>query len=241
MSSSDENPGRKVATGIRMAAIDKELESLYAQISSLKAERNSIAFISTLPNEILVQIFSVYAEESSSGSGLYWTKLILVCRHWHALALGSPVLWSNIRFPWELSEKRLLIQLDRSGAAPLKIEIGSLASYDFTEAILSNSGRLTLLHLGGDPNCLLKLVDKMRHHDFPILQSLFLTPREDMVTQTADPSITLHPELFDGRMPRLRSLRCRGSTPLGNACTPYNLYPSRVVRNRLLPRYHCLP
>ncbi|KAJ7124318.1 hypothetical protein C8R44DRAFT_852233 [Mycena epipterygia] len=200
MSPHNEHPGP------RMAAIDAELEALYVRIAALIEERNSITPISTLPNEVLARILGVYAEDSISVSGVQWTKVMLVCRHWHKLALGTPTLWCNIRFLWESSKPHLLLQLERSRAAPLKIEIRSLTSNEFTDSILSNSGRLESLVLGGDPTCLLTFMDEMRNHAFPILESLSLALREDVTAENADRQFTLPPELFDGRMPRLRSL-----------------------------------
>ncbi|KAJ7149420.1 hypothetical protein C8R43DRAFT_829305, partial [Mycena crocata] len=65
------------------------------QIALLKAERNSIAPISRLPNEIVAMVLNTYAWESDL-SDLRWTKMMLVCRLWYSLAMASHSLWAEI-------------------------------------------------------------------------------------------------------------------------------------------------
>ncbi|KAJ6468083.1 hypothetical protein C8R47DRAFT_915527, partial [Mycena vitilis] len=58
--------------------------------------RNSLAPISKLPNELLCQIFSVYATEFKELSSLKWTRLMIVCRRWHDLSIKHQYLWSFV-------------------------------------------------------------------------------------------------------------------------------------------------
>ncbi|KAJ7451964.1 hypothetical protein FB451DRAFT_1283294 [Mycena latifolia] len=202
-----------VSNAFRMAAIDDELQSLYARIASLKAERNSIIPISRIPNELLCHIFTIYAEDSISMTGVHWVqKLLLVCRGWYELALASQTLWSNVYFLLAPSLKCFRTQIDRSGAAHLKIRIGSLDSDAYSPTILTNAERLESLDLGGHPQYLLDLLHMMCRHQFPVLQRLSLGLSEDAVIVDDSTRPSLPPELLDGRMPRLRQIYCLTST-----------------------------
>ncbi|KAJ7269232.1 hypothetical protein C8J57DRAFT_1037595, partial [Mycena rebaudengoi] len=70
---------------------------LYERIALLKAKRNSIAPIFSLPPEVLVQVFSEVSEgQPLTGFFVPLTKLMLVCQHWYNVILFGPALWSNI-------------------------------------------------------------------------------------------------------------------------------------------------
>ncbi|KAJ7504972.1 hypothetical protein B0H11DRAFT_1980050 [Mycena galericulata] len=190
----------------RLAAIDIELESIYERIAMLKAERNALAPISCLPNELLAHIFGVCADDASSSiSPMEWTSVLLVCRHWNELALASPTLWGHIHFLWEPSERRLLAQLERSGAVPLTIKIGFLHSDDYAQRILSNAQRIESLDIGGEIGDAVDFMGRMSHHEFPLLHSLSLRPRDDQLDDNPELHPTLPSELLDGA-PRLTEL-----------------------------------
>ncbi|KAJ7615754.1 hypothetical protein DFH06DRAFT_1239531, partial [Mycena polygramma] len=125
-------------TGGRISAIDEELEGLETRIAALKAERNSIVPISTLPPELLCHIFSVYIRSLPPSSMPPWPKVILVCRRWRDVVLGTSMLWGHLNFLWRVDEKTFLRQLERSGTSPLTIRIGHLASQSHADAILTN-------------------------------------------------------------------------------------------------------
>ncbi|KAJ7467492.1 hypothetical protein FB451DRAFT_1482681, partial [Mycena latifolia] len=78
------------------SAIDDQIAWHYAQIAFLKAKRNALAPICTLPNELLSHIFAVYAVESDALFNLEWTRIMYVCRHWHELVLAAHPLWAFI-------------------------------------------------------------------------------------------------------------------------------------------------
>ncbi|KAJ7112114.1 hypothetical protein C8R44DRAFT_582820, partial [Mycena epipterygia] len=66
------------------------------QIALLKAKRNSLPPISSLPNELLTRIFTIYAVESDTLGNLEWAKIMYVCHRWHDVVLVAQPLWAVI-------------------------------------------------------------------------------------------------------------------------------------------------
>ncbi|KZT09457.1 uncharacterized protein LAESUDRAFT_748109 [Laetiporus sulphureus 93-53] len=58
----------------------------------LKELRNALAPINSLPEEVLIEIFYIVAKTSIADI----VRISRVCRHWRAIALASPKLWTNI-------------------------------------------------------------------------------------------------------------------------------------------------
>ncbi|KAJ7260353.1 hypothetical protein B0H12DRAFT_381037 [Mycena haematopus] len=177
----------------------------YAQIAWLKAKRNAMAPISTLPNELMTRIFTIFAVESDALFNLKWTKIIYVCRHWHALAQAAHPLWSFIDFSGGASADRLYEQITHSGAAPLSLK---MTLYDgwYTDLILSHSERIRELELSGIAKHVYEVITKLPDHKFPMLSSLSLDPSYDREELPADFVQALPDVLFDGRLPSLRKL-----------------------------------
>ncbi|KAJ7260359.1 hypothetical protein B0H12DRAFT_1107878 [Mycena haematopus] len=199
----------RAVTGVEaQKAIDEEMAWHYAQIALLKAKRNAAAPISTLPNELMTRIFTIFAVESSALFNLKWTKIMYVCRHWHALAQAAYPLWSFIDLSESANVDRLddclYEQITRSGTAPLSLTI---ALYDgwYTDFILSHSERICELELSGVSKYVYEVITKLPNHKFPILSSLSLNPRKQEELP-ADLVQALPDVLFDGRLPSLRKL-----------------------------------
>ena len=53
-----------------------------------------VAPVDHLYPEILSEIFYAYAEDYDELFSLRWTRLLLVCRRWHDIALNTQSLWS---------------------------------------------------------------------------------------------------------------------------------------------------
>ncbi|KAF7358010.1 F-box domain-containing protein [Mycena venus] len=192
----------------RRSAIEEELAVLCERMAVLKAEYNSIAPISVLPNEVLIQIFSCVPEFHSYSVSpvIQLHKLSLVCRDWHDIVLGSSALWSNITCPWQSTERKLEIQLTRSRAAPLTIKFDRLDSFSFAPMIPANAERLKSLDIAGEPKFVLDFMSRMQHFYFPLLQSLTLTPDHPLEGDGLEVEACLPLELLEGRMPRISRL-----------------------------------
>ncbi|KAJ7474289.1 hypothetical protein FB451DRAFT_1558453 [Mycena latifolia] len=192
---------------VQMAALDSSIAWHYAQIAMLKARRNSFAPICTLPNELLSRIFTIYAVDSNTLFNLKWTKIMLVCRHWHDLARAAQPLWAFIDVGWNQKDiGRMWTQLERSGVSPLTLKIADCDSPMYAHVILENSERLYSLELAGDADRILDFANQLPLHNFPVLRSLSLDPsgmREEISEGT---SAEIAESVFNGGMPYLREL-----------------------------------
>jgi F-box-like len=82
-------------------AIDDKIKPLEDSIRVLKCRRNALAPISTLPPEILTEIFSILshsAYDNEKVGYLAWLWVTHVCHNWREIALNHPRLWSHINF-----------------------------------------------------------------------------------------------------------------------------------------------
>ncbi|KAJ7020839.1 hypothetical protein C8F04DRAFT_1013818 [Mycena alexandri] len=192
----------------RRAAIDAEIAELSTKATLLKAERNSLAPIAALPNELLVRVFAAFTAGTalSVRSPPALARLMLVCRHWSNIILAFPSLWAEITL-WSLrwSRRSLAAQLSRAGVAPVKIYVQPLASY-YTPIILANAARVKILDLGGRPRDLVDFIQAMQDVDFPTLCSLAFAAHDGDPTE---PTVHFLPDLL-GRMPSLCNLSLRG-------------------------------
>jgi hypothetical protein len=79
--------------------IDKEIQDVAEVLRKLKTRRNTLAYISRLPTEIISRIFTSLAYSYFERSDLSWIPSVTaVCGHWRAIALECPNLWSFIVF-----------------------------------------------------------------------------------------------------------------------------------------------
>ncbi|KAJ7057646.1 hypothetical protein C8F01DRAFT_320270 [Mycena amicta] len=182
------------------------LQSLTAVADILKAERNAVAPIHILPNEIIAYIL-----RSAAFPGPFPNvSLLLVCQRWKDIAVQSPELYSTLEFPWALRRVCFFEQLKRSGDAPLRIHIGRLEDREVMDTLMANAHRLARLQIGGTVESMLALVQKLVEHSFPLLYDLRLAVtrmREDEHDDGDMASIPLLPSaVFDGRIPNLRRL-----------------------------------
>ncbi|KAK7017671.1 F-box domain-containing protein [Favolaschia claudopus] len=187
------------------AEIDAMIKWHYKQIRILKAKRNAIAPIRRLPNELMTRIITIFAVDSGLFD-LKWTRIIFVCRHWHALALAAQPLWACIDLG--LGAKfttRFFAQIDRSGVAPLSIKISLYREY-YSDYILDHSARIRELSVDGKANCVLGLMAKLPEKSLPILSSLSLGAPGSHDDVSDDVPRSLPEALWDGRLPSLREL-----------------------------------
>ena len=92
-----------------------------------KADANITQPACQLPNELLVHIFTLYAQifPYNKTLGVYsWIKLLLVCKHWHNVACATPKLWRYIKVESSNTEWVSLC-LTRSAVAQIDVSIVS--------------------------------------------------------------------------------------------------------------------
>jgi hypothetical protein len=189
-----------------MESIDKQIAWHYSQIASLKAKRNSIAPIGRLPNELLSRIIAIYAVDSDSLFTLKWTKIMLVCWHWHHLGVAAHPLWSFIDLGWSGRWDRLYGQLRRSGVAPLTLKIPFCDSSHYIQVILDHCERLRALEVTGEARLIHKLLTEIPNHNFPILTNLHLDPDHKRDEIPAGFIAVLPDSILNGGLPNLRGL-----------------------------------
>ncbi|KAJ7025963.1 hypothetical protein C8F04DRAFT_1126862 [Mycena alexandri] len=107
-----------------------------------------MAPICVLPNELMARILTIYALETDALFNFKWAKVMYVCRHWYELALAAQSLWSFIYLVWHGSYDRLFKQLERSGVAPLTINLTLSEFAQYTDIILDECERISHLDVG---------------------------------------------------------------------------------------------
>ncbi|KAJ7115079.1 hypothetical protein C8R43DRAFT_961174 [Mycena crocata] len=226
----------------RRSALDAKIRWHYEQIALLKAERNSIAYISSLPNEVLSMILNTYAQNGNSLSDLKWTKIMLVCRLWHDITMMSHSLWGDINLERDRPLSRMHIQLNRSGTAPLKIRILSYETSFHFSYIQHNAHRVQTLDLSCEELNFYSLMLNLPSVTFPRLRTLSL------VGLTNDSSI-LPGSIFEGGMPSLTELNLSmvpaggeyfKNEYLGSLVTPHEYLVEIVQYRSNLPTFDAL-
>ncbi|KAJ7282924.1 hypothetical protein C8J57DRAFT_54964 [Mycena rebaudengoi] len=201
---------RNKASGIaeKTAHIDAVMGDLDDRIFFLKSTRNALSPIFRLPTEVLSCIFTEYALQPERALfTLKWTKVMLVCRRWHALAVSLQPLWSNINVYGPSELWRMDMQLYHSGVAPLTVMFALYSMKDKgMRRILEHSARIRHLQVGGEKNHMLAFVKDLPPYEFQILRSLSLIPDGKDV---ANPRPVFPEEMLLGGLPNLKKLTLR--------------------------------
>ncbi|KAJ7668295.1 hypothetical protein B0H17DRAFT_990001 [Mycena rosella] len=97
--------------------IDQEIHKYQDTVRALQSRRNALSPVGRLPPEMLSRIFLFCSQSSDS---LSWIKEVShISRHWRAVALACPTLWS---FPHFSQPKWADEFLKRSKMAPLTVK-----------------------------------------------------------------------------------------------------------------------
>ena len=118
-----------------------------------KADVNITQPACQLPNELLVHIFTIYAQISSYNNtaigGYSWMKLLMVCKHWYNVACATPKLWQNIKVK-SFNMEWVSLCLTRSAAAQIDVILCSGWTHpEIYFALASHIHRIRELHLVG--------------------------------------------------------------------------------------------
>lgn len=190
--------------------------AVHEELSLLKMELNAAQAINLLPSEVLGAVFFHLTTEPSKPLENA-IRASLVCRHWRAVALSTPRVWTRIEIEDRDGSYDLFydILLGRSGALPLVVRCPG-GRYCF--ALAPHMHRVRSLTIS----------DSKTESDFdqlltarsPLLQSLWM-PLSDRFP----------PNLFDNCAPSLTTLGIE-SRAIGRA-VPY-LALSNITRLHLL-------
>ena len=100
-------------------ALEEKIKEHEKTIIKLKRARNALLNISTLPPEVLGNIFQwdVTYKDDFRGLGYRSHNFLFVCHHWHEVALRTPGVWSF----WGNTLADWAHWYHRSGTAPLDL------------------------------------------------------------------------------------------------------------------------
>ncbi|KAF5310056.1 hypothetical protein D9619_010582 [Psilocybe cf. subviscida] len=117
--------------------------------------------ISKLPNEILVEIFTIL----KSGSGFFyclksWHKVAHVCQHWRQVAIEAASLWTEL--PTHHHEYTLLM-LARARMRPLDVTLSELTPKPTRIAVLDHLGRIRSLTVDLDEDGIDDVQEKIQN------------------------------------------------------------------------------
>lgn len=187
-------------------------------LALLARYRNSLRPFNRLTPDILVLIFQELVAEHQDphedSFGSYpWMGLAQVCHFWRAVALKSPILWTQVstRHP-----KAALASVERSAEAPLSLVVSTRSSDEkvsfVIQAILPHATRLRHLYL---PSNYLKNSDGNIHQLVQPLVSSAAHMLETLETLKvrAEPGWIPMPIMFAGETPRLTRIKVHFMRP----------------------------
>jgi len=202
--------------------IDRQLEEAEALVTRLRQKKNERAFISRLPVELLVHVFSYYSASDRHPHVRFrtpplWLAVTQVCQRWRQAALSSPFLWvdiitTNNRWTEEMLERSrdvpIHITLDDAGSVQKPCDVGA------ARLLFSKIHRAQSLVMTCADTILACMPILFEAEAAPLLQELAIT--------NSHPSIAVdlvERPLFSGRTPSLQYLslhHCRvlWSSPL---------------------------
>ncbi|TFK60347.1 hypothetical protein BDN72DRAFT_850586 [Pluteus cervinus] len=157
--------------------IDDQILALKQQIQKLQVARNAYLPISSLPNEVLSNIFLICRRKPYSDRPDIRVLLTLtwVCHHWRDVALSDSSLWTYIggeNFLWAAE------CLSRSKEAPLEVIFDGPCTSDVRTLLLFQLHRFKRLEVdyGSDQNVpgAIDAFSNALKHPAPMLESLSL-------------------------------------------------------------------
>ncbi|TFK68996.1 hypothetical protein BDN72DRAFT_640983 [Pluteus cervinus] len=198
--------------------IDDKILGLRRQIQQLQVARNALLPISSLPNEVLSNVFLTCRRQPSTDrpdmQGLL--TLTWVCHRWRDIALSNPSLWTYIgpeNFHWAAE------CLSRSKEAPLEVIFDGPCAPDVRTLLLSQLHRFRRLNVGvgaqRTPGATEALSSALTH-PAPALESLTL--HQTMGISTV---------LFSGASPLLHTIEIYG----GVITSTLNILPFTALKH----------
>ncbi|KAI0643425.1 hypothetical protein C8Q79DRAFT_1012704 [Trametes meyenii] len=162
----------------------KQKVDLERRILDMDIRLNSWAPINQLPNELLVQIFR-NVQQLAVKEELYehnktivaWYPLLGVCRAWHSLACGTPILWRRFGVCVCMHIDLFRLFLERSGTASLNVSFVAVRSImPFLEKLKQPLSRLhTISFTILAPSQAKPLSRFLRRNNVPMLERLEVT------------------------------------------------------------------
>ncbi|TFK39789.1 hypothetical protein BDQ12DRAFT_628705 [Crucibulum laeve] len=197
------SPGNKECEAQRR--IDQEIAKHEETIQALKSRRNSYALTCQLPPEILCKIFLACSFTTSTYSPYNWIIVTQICRHWRAVGLSCPELWSNIVMsrPRWVGE---MVRRSKMAAISVNADVKYLPPkmVEALHLVLGQIPRTRELSLTSVQKSVIDRFLGELSNPAPILECLVLAAlRNDY---GMDENLVIPENLLQGDAPRLRSL-----------------------------------
>lgn len=122
--------------------LDQQASFYEHQLLALRYHRNTYAPISILPDEVLVEIFTLLSNARRFPKS--WHQVTHVCRHWRLVALDAAHLWTT---PSTSLHAYTMLYLERSRAGALDILIDDKTSESVLVPVLNEMQRVRSLVL----------------------------------------------------------------------------------------------
>ena len=167
--------------------------------------RRAIAVpICGLPDDVLLEIFSIYVDCAASPHEDAWHTLVHVCRRWRYVVFASP---QRLKLQLRCTNKRSAqMMLDVWPALPIVVEFRSGMSRPLVASnvitALNQRDRIRKIDLCPVPMSLLRKIRAIKE-PLPMLTDLNLASNHES-------ELSLHDSFLGGSAPRLRSLQLIG-------------------------------
>ncbi|TFK65159.1 hypothetical protein BDN72DRAFT_845867 [Pluteus cervinus] len=206
--------------------VEKEILVIQRRLQDLRALRNSLLPIFTLPSDVLSQILEAVVIEPRRINPFMLRLLTHVCRQWREIVIGIPTLWVELKL--FLSDRWFSRHLERSKEVALSV------TFDSTE---SSPGRVQLL------------VSQFHRVSNLELRNYYLDEDENPILITAAPMLrslviekaVIPQTLFFGVAPLLRNVDLEHCQGFRLSALPSNLTTLRLFNlNPKLSVVDCL-
>ncbi|KAG2013057.1 hypothetical protein CC2G_009993 [Coprinopsis cinerea AmutBmut pab1-1] len=196
------------------------MKLLQDRIRDLKTERNELAPISRCPPEVLCNIFSQLKrsveddyDSKRASSRMAWIVASRVCRHWRAVVLRSPSLWTDISTRNSPEWIKTALSRPRGAALCVHIDLTPYRADRFlpvVEDVLDKSSTIQSLELSIGP----KYTQTTFPHltaPTPMLQSalIMMIPPDQRLGIIYGKPVALPVNLFGNEAPNLRVLHLK--------------------------------
>ncbi|TFK81745.1 hypothetical protein K466DRAFT_531380 [Polyporus arcularius HHB13444] len=184
------------------------MDDLCNEFLSISALVNTRAPVNRLPNEILLEIFLAVQAGTEEGTSPDWPAVLLVCRHWFAVAATAPHLWREL----VVSKSLNLLRTGLVRSKGLTIGVSVIKRDAVPEAattILPHLHRLHSLSISSIHQRHKVHVASLLQHPMPVLERLdaIIEQPTSWVVNAENPSLGIRRmPLPVAKFPKLRSL-----------------------------------
>ena len=187
----------------RIVQCRTQIQATLAEISRLQSLHNSVSLICRIPTELLSIIFSYLQSGVGTNSDLIVASH--VCKHWRAVAIGDPCLWSSFAAHHPDGVEEFLM---RSEPTLLSISQTRFATATTAKLLNTAAHRIRSLHIAMPRPSAITVVLLSLTAPAPNLEELDIknTSGANDGDEPDNSAVRLQQPIFSGHVPLLRSL-----------------------------------